>query len=919
MVIVSSLGLVLYTVVLPVCVIVAIRSRWAREIYTYNFLAYDHLFGFITSQYSASFFSWEAINCFRKMALIAIPIVVTQSPIVQSLANIVLFLVYAMIIIGMKPMASSFLNTIEVLNSFNIIVSSFAAMLFTVQYENTHVLQGDSRDFVGYFLIVFISSMFLVSIRIIYIEAVKLFALHKNLYLSKWLCVVLARTGGSILLDKYLPISLLFFNKTSRKAIQDEVDASDVNRKEVISSVSKNWFSTNMVASFFGYFVLAWTRITLRLKEWQRATTYEVQDDLVDKTLAEPDYEFFVWMHKLLQRVAAWKPHEKELRHSTFWQLPKQFTVSYGESDPPIAICDSLLRTSRAISDILNEDHKNLLLAFLLQDGVINIRANLDDGKCNHYQERMRAMVKTFKKQISNHVQASETFRNETETRVRAESCRPLRQRLYGARQSENVKVLRCISSTTLPQYRQLAQKYRQLAQLETDKRFADDRSPPEAASPNQRSSTDSRRGSQSSAFDEIGNPLTANNERVSHQAQLRHSKRRAPLDSAESATSSADGEGLQEIIIEGLNDAHVRKSSVMHRAALEQDTVSSPAEPSVSKRLTTTQSAGAVDPKKLTQARPDARRKMLIPAASSTAPPAAAGVFSLSKTAAHSSPQPQQPLAPEPNLARRSSFLHLYDLHHRKTLASSPDSEGIELGIVQASPSPSPTSPTAAAARIPFKVENKNPNNPLNSMNSKTRTAIQAPPHSRLTSMENLPTQPSVLNLSTGHTSNGASIREGRRSSPPLWPADGRQRVERFKDPAAAAADHDDSFSSLGGRASTMSVAHPSRRSALSAQGEGESDIQRQQKQRHPNEQLPRTPATTLAATAAGTHKPPADEELRQVHPRSQQLPKSKPSPFAVGLRASRSRTLKPPADDGLPPPPPPPPRVDRTKSIRP
>ena len=208
--------------------------------------------------------------------------------------------------------------------------------------------------------------------------------------------------------------------------------------------------------------------------------------------------------------------------------------------------------------------------------------------------------------------------------------------------------------------------------------------------------------------------------------------------------------------------------------------------------------------------------------------------------------------------------------------------------------------------------------------MNSKTRTATRAPPHSSHTSMENLPTQPSVLNLSAGHASNWASIREGRRSSPPLWPADGRQRDERFKD-AAAAADHDDLFSSLGGRASTMSVAHPSRRPASSAQGQDESEIQQQQKQRHPNEQLPRTMTTTLAATAAGsrvsrTHKPPAGEELSQVPPRSHQLSESKPSPFAVGSRvgsrATLARTLKPPADDGLPPPPP---GVDRTKSIRP
>jgi hypothetical protein len=458
MTIISSVGLALYTFFMPMCVILVMRSRWAREIYAFNYLAYDQLFGFITSQYCTAFVSWEAVNCIRKMAVVAIPQVLTSSPINQSILNILLFFTYAMIIIACRPMVSAFLNTIEVLNSFNIIVASFAALLFTIQYQNVYVLQENSREIVGVVLIVFISSVFLLAVRLIYVEFDRLYALHQNSYLSKWLRVIIARAGGSILLDKYLPVSLLLFNRTSSLAIQHETDAIETNRKRLFSKIGKAWFSSSVVAAVIGHLVLAWTKSKLRWHELVRSSTYVVDESLANESMNEADYKFFVWMHKLLQRSLAWKPREKELRNTAFVDLPKMFTVNFGESDPPIAVCDCLLRTSRAVDEILNEDHKNLLLAFLLQGDQMNTRSNLEHGKSSHYQEQMREMIESFKMKLVLHVEASETFRKAAEYEEELADCAPLRRKLYGSMQSDNVNVLRLISNTSLRQYRELEQ-----------------------------------------------------------------------------------------------------------------------------------------------------------------------------------------------------------------------------------------------------------------------------------------------------------------------------------------------------------------------------------------------------------------------------------------------------------------------------
>lgn len=460
MITVSSLGLVVYTCVVPVCVVLVVRSRWAREIYAYSYIAYDQLFGFITSQYTVAQMSWEAVNCVRKLFVVAIPMVISSSPITQSLSNIILFLVYAMLVTALKPMISAYLNRIEVLNSFNVIVASFAAILFTAQYENKYILQGESRDVVGIGLVTFICFTFLVSMRMISIEFSKLYALHCNPFLSKWLRLIAAKAGASIVVDAYLPISLLFINRTSSEEIQRAVEAGEDIKQKALSRAREAWPASTVLNSLVRHFVLAWTRVKLKIQHRRYSSKYEVDDGAAKQAMAEPDYEFFMWMHKLLQRTRSWEPHEKTYRNTAFWQLPKMFTVNYGKSDPPIAVCDSLLRTSRAIDAVLADGHQKLLLALLLHGEAMEINPSLDNGSCQEYQRQMSAMIECFKQQLFKNVRASEMFRHTTEGDLRFMSCQPLRQKLYGARESEKMKVLQRIATTTLPEYRKLCQAH---------------------------------------------------------------------------------------------------------------------------------------------------------------------------------------------------------------------------------------------------------------------------------------------------------------------------------------------------------------------------------------------------------------------------------------------------------------------------
>jgi TPR repeat protein len=91
----------------------------------------------------------------------------------------------------------------------------------------------------------------------------------------------------------------------------------------------------------------------------------------------------------------------------------------------------------------------------MLKNSFSDVRPNLDHGKCDQYQQRLRSMIESFKEQLQMHADASDLFSNAAEDDAR-EICRPLRKRLYGARESEKLKVLRRISRTTLPKFHEM-------------------------------------------------------------------------------------------------------------------------------------------------------------------------------------------------------------------------------------------------------------------------------------------------------------------------------------------------------------------------------------------------------------------------------------------------------------------------------
>jgi preprotein translocase subunit SecF len=101
----------------------------------------------------------------RKVAFVAIPVLVSKDVLVQSVSMFVCLIMYTFSVLKLQPMANSTLNQIEILSCIGIIVGCFSSIFFAVEYKGSLVLSGASRELAGLLLVVVCSTCVLLSLR----------------------------------------------------------------------------------------------------------------------------------------------------------------------------------------------------------------------------------------------------------------------------------------------------------------------------------------------------------------------------------------------------------------------------------------------------------------------------------------------------------------------------------------------------------------------------------------------------------------------------------------------------------------------------------------------------------------------------------------------------------------------------------
>lgn len=257
----------MYCILLPLLTISAMRSLWVSNLIIHSNMSYGQIFGFLTSQYSNQFPSWELVMSVRKVVFVGIPVFVSRDPLVQSVALFIFLLLYTFITVKLQPMSTKNLNGIEIISCISIIIGAFASIFFSVEYRGELLLSGSSRDFVGLLFVIICALAAASAVRLLYLSFSgnwrclqcsfvllrsfghsyvhpELLLMHRDITVLNWVLEVKQHLGESCRNGLFIPLVCMFFNEVSsadvlrrKKDLFEGLEAIDRSTREQTNSI----------------------------------------------------------------------------------------------------------------------------------------------------------------------------------------------------------------------------------------------------------------------------------------------------------------------------------------------------------------------------------------------------------------------------------------------------------------------------------------------------------------------------------------------------------------------------------------------------------------------------------------------------------------------------------------------------------
>jgi hypothetical protein len=370
LVVISIFGIMIYCVALPSCVALVLRSRWSRDAFIHDNMAYSQLVGFLTSLYNKNFYLWELVVCVNKVILISIPMFVSRNTVVQSLSTFNFMLIYMFFVVYLQPMQSGYLNKVEILSCVGVVVGAFASVFFIVELDGGPLLSGTAKDLVGLAFVIICSAAFSLSAKYIYQDFSRLFLMYNVRFARSWILDISARLGAAGTEGAYIPLVATLYNKISSS------DISGLKRKLQIDLMDLEQHvpgRLRIVARCCAWFH------RMRLSLWARR--YKPSPDLLDQCLKQPELEALKYLQKLSERVATWERVSWKYFDVDKQHLPAEFREVKGDADPPLAEYSYQANVIHMLEDALPRDVHRVLTSLMFSHLMMMARPNLSPAE----------------------------------------------------------------------------------------------------------------------------------------------------------------------------------------------------------------------------------------------------------------------------------------------------------------------------------------------------------------------------------------------------------------------------------------------------------------------------------------------------------------------------------------------------------
>jgi hypothetical protein len=159
-----------------------------------------------------------------------------------------------------------------------------------------------------------------------------------------------------------IPMVALFYNDAATADILESkrrvrLQLADIKQRSQILAQKYRYSIIERLNSFLLY----WRdHVGFRISAWR----YQPPKAAVDRCLSSPEFEFLKYLHKLTQRMAAWRVFPD--KHLPPEQLPKEFVDIKGHMDAPQAVYSRLHRIQEVMDAFIPAEMQRTLCSLML-------------------------------------------------------------------------------------------------------------------------------------------------------------------------------------------------------------------------------------------------------------------------------------------------------------------------------------------------------------------------------------------------------------------------------------------------------------------------------------------------------------------------------------------------------------------------
>ena len=188
--------------------------------------------------------------------------------------------------------------------------------------------------------------------------------IHKDKFVTKWVTGIKSRMAGMCEDGFVVPLIALFYNDAATADILESKRrtwlqlAAIEQRSQALARVP--WYS---VIERVSIHLTSWReRVAVRIGLWR----HELPEGSMNRCLSSPEFEFLKYLHKLTERMAAWRAFPDKHLHTD--QLPKEFVDLKGQLDAPLSAYERLCRIQETADAIIPAEMQRTMFAVMLSE-----------------------------------------------------------------------------------------------------------------------------------------------------------------------------------------------------------------------------------------------------------------------------------------------------------------------------------------------------------------------------------------------------------------------------------------------------------------------------------------------------------------------------------------------------------------------